>query len=75
MQQIDDDYQRLLKNGYLAREITPQEQDLWRTQIRQRARADRLRLRTGATTRPSGVWAALLDWEPTAGERGAATTW
>jgi hypothetical protein len=66
---IADDYRKLLRNGYVIRDLAADRHDDWRAAVRAKARADKLRLTTNSY-RPPGlaplVRASLNDRERTA---------
>ncbi len=57
---LAEDYRRLLRKGSVIRGLEPREHEPWRRGIRAKARADRLRIRTGSMRR--AAWAALEDF-------------
>jgi hypothetical protein len=57
-----DDYRVLLRSDHVQRELDDAEHDDWRAEIRRRARADRLAIRTASFPSPASpprVWAGL----------------
>jgi len=64
------DYLQLLRRGSVTRRLALPQHPLWRRQIRARARADELRVRTWSRAEaPATVWAVLRDWTLTPAER------
>jgi hypothetical protein len=43
---LAEDYRMLLREGYVKRALISTEHDAWRRELRRKARADRLRIRT-----------------------------
>jgi hypothetical protein len=71
---IAADYAQLLRDGFIRRDLRPELHAKWRYEIRQKARLDHLRLRTGSASTPTRVWATLLDWNQSEREVRQAIT-
>jgi hypothetical protein len=67
---VSRDYLHLLRRGSVVRRLALKEHAAWRQAIREKARADELRIRTWSRdTRPATVYAVLPDWTLSPDER------
>jgi hypothetical protein len=67
---VSSDYLQLLRRGSVVRRLAIGEHAAWRKAIRQKARADELKIRTWSRhDRPATVYAVLPDWTLSAEER------
>jgi hypothetical protein len=63
---LAEDYRQLLRRASVTRRLALDQHAAWEREIRAKAEADNLKIRTWSRDgAPATVWAVLPDWSPT----------
>jgi len=69
---LAEDYRQLLRRASVTRRLALVQHAAWEREIRTKAAADELKIRTWSRDgAPATVWAVLPDWQPTYDEQVA----